>query len=175
MNFKEVLVDSSRRLIEIISSEVGNDKKLFIELLDYCYLEEKQYSNRASRVVYFCCIDYPHLFFENADRIINQFYSLKDKSVTRNLLGIVFQYINEIKDEEQEGKIADLCFTWLTNPKEPIALRYYAMKILFQLTKRYPEIIHEFIAILENVLIDGSTGLKNHANKLLKILHKKII
>jgi len=168
MNFQEILVDSSRKLIEIVANEVGNDECRFREILNLSFAE--QISNRASRVAYFSCLQNPVFFQKYSSEIINHFYTIKDKSVIRNLLGIVYEYIENISDEEQQGKIVDLCFNWL-NPKEPIALRYYSMKIIFCLTKKYPELIPEFAAILENTLIDGSTGLKNQSNKLLRKLH----
>jgi hypothetical protein len=174
MDFKNVLVDSSAQLIKIVANQIDCDEILFNDLLIFCFEEHKQYSNRASRVVEKISLNHPTLFIKNIDKIIDKIPHLKDKSVERNFLQAIYNNITIIKNENHFGKIANICFPNINNYKLPIALRYYSIKIVFEITKIYPELIPELIEMLELVSFEKSVGIKNYSKKLLEILYKKV-
>lgn len=174
MNFKEVLVDSSAQLIQLVANEIDDNEKLFNELLIFCFEEKKQYSNRASRVVEKISLNNTNLFLKNVDKIFEKLPHLNDKSVVRNFLQAIFNNIQFIDDENQLGRIVNFCFSNINNAYLPIALRYYSIKIINKLTQKYPELIPEFTEVLQLLLNDESVGIKGYSRKLLKYhLRKK--
>ncbi len=72
--------------------------------------------------------------------------------------------------EEEFGILADLAFTWAEDPKQAIAVKAFSIDILINVIKTYPEAINEVIAIIESILPDASSGLKNKCKKTLKKL-----
>lgn len=173
MKFKEVLVDSSAQLIQLVANEIDDNEKLFNELLIFCFEEKKQLSNRASRVVEKISLTQPQLLLKNIDQIIEKLPYLKDNSVVRNFLQAIFNNIKFIEDENQLGKIVNFCFLNINNAYLPIALRYYSIKIINDLTLKYPELIPEFTEILQLLLNDESVGIKGYSRKLLKYYVRK--
>jgi len=173
MIFKEVLVDSSAQLIQLVANEIDDNEILFNELLLFCFEEKKQFSNRASRVVEKISLTQPKLFLKNIDKIVEKLPHLKDKSVVRNFLQAIFNNIQFIEDENQLGRILNVCFLNINNAYLPIALRYYSIKIIDKLTIKFPEIIPEFKETLQLLLNDESVGLKGYSIKLLKYYSQK--
>jgi hypothetical protein len=69
------------------------------------------------------------------------------------------------------GEILDLCFEWMSDNHEAIATRAYCMETLLILSREFPEIRGEMIAVIENNIDFFSAGLKNKGMKVLKQLH----
>ena len=58
-------------------------------------------------------------------------------------------------------------------PSEAVAPRVYSMSIIHKLVLRYPELAHELAESIEMVLENGSAGMKNRGQKILKDLQKR--
>lgn len=88
-------------------------------------------------------------------------------AIKRNTLN-VFEPLDfpEILD----GDLADLCFGYLADPKEPIAIRCAAMTVLQRICRRVPELSEELRLVLEEHLEHGSAGFKSRAKRLLASL-----
>lgn len=68
---------------------------------------------------------------------------------------------------ELDGDLADLCFGYLADPKEPIAIRCVAMTVLEKICRRVPELKSELRLLLEEQMEHGSAGLKSRAKRIL--------
>jgi len=73
---------------------------------------------------------------------------------------------------ELDGELADLCFSYLADPKEPIAIRCASMTVLEKICRRVPELKSELQMLLEEHEAHGSAGFRNRAQKLLFRLGK---
>lgn len=69
--------------------------------------------------------------------------------------------------ENLDDDLADLCFGFLADPKEAIAIRCASMTILTKICQRVPELKSELRLILEEHLEHGSAGFKSRAKKVL--------
>ena len=93
----------------------------------------------------------------------------KHDAINRNILR-AFQFV-EIP-EEYEGNVLDISFILLNSSSEPIAVKAFSMTVIYNLTKKYPDIIPELKASIEALMPNGSAGIKSRGNKILKaILH----
>src|SRR5919112_903210 len=54
--------------------------------------------------------------------------------------------------EKFRGEIMDICFGYLTSPKEALAIKVFSMTVLGNLSKIYPEIIPELKVLIEEQL-----------------------
>jgi hypothetical protein len=66
------------------------------------------------------------------------------------------------------GKMLDVCFRFLSDKTEPVAVHVFAMTVLSRITQRFPELRKELRIILEDQLPYGSAGYRSRAMKVLK-------
>lgn len=69
--------------------------------------------------------------------------------------------------ESMDGDLADLCFGYLANPREAIAIRCNSMTILEKICRRIPELKEELRLILEDQIEHGTPGFKSRAKRTL--------
>ena len=67
-----------------------------------------------------------------------------------------------------------LCFNYLSDPAEALAVKVIAMSVLAKLAPFYPDIITELQLIIEDQFPQQSAGFKSRAKKVMKILNKVI-
>ena len=70
------------------------------------------------------------------------------------------------------GILADYCFAKLNSGFSAIAIKAYAMEILFNLTVIYPELANELIPAIQILTEDGSAGVMARGRMILKKLNK---
>jgi hypothetical protein len=68
------------------------------------------------------------------------------------------------------GKAADLCFRYLADPKEPVAVRVFAMSILGNICKKEADLIEELTLLIHAVIPTGSAALAARGRMVLKKL-----
>lgn len=92
-------------------------------------------------------------------------------AVKRNVVRIL-QFLEV--PEELHGDVMNVCFDMLADPKETIAVRTFSMTVLTNLSKYYPDIKHELIAIIQDQLEQGaSAGFTNRGLKTIAALTKQ--
>lgn len=76
--------------------------------------------------------------------------------------------------EEPSGDLLDFCFQVSASSAYPVSVRMNAMAMVYKFAEIYPEIIPEFVVVLEDVVEEPpSVGTKGWAQRLLKSLRKK--
>ena len=61
-------------------------------------------------------------------------------------------------------------FKLLNSYTEPFAVKAFSMTIIYNLTKKYPDIVPELKASITALLPNGSMGIKSRGNKILKAI-----
>jgi hypothetical protein len=171
MNIREeLLVEHSKKQTLKIAKQIGTDKILFAELMQLFFAYEKIITQRAAMVVNACFTFYPELVAEHLEALI---LNLRNKNlhaaVKRNTVRIL-QFIQI--PEKLQGEAFENCMKLLRDPEEPIAVKVFAMTVLFNLCKLYPELKNELRLVIEAQLPYGSTGFKNRGEKIVKSLKK---
>jgi hypothetical protein len=167
MDIRGALFDSSRSVVEMTAEAIGNNKKHFSEIIEITLEDKYPVSMRAARVVQFSCKLHPYLIAPYLNEIIDKLTVFKVDGVKRSFLKLMSEDI-DLKEFEQSGKLACICFDMLMNPKEAIAIRNYCLDILFKIAEFEPDIKQEIAPILEIMIHEDSTGLKNKAGRLLE-------
>jgi hypothetical protein len=143
-------------------------------MLDASLAQEYPMAMRASRVVYLCAEAEPDLVKPYIDEIVEKMSSLHDQSVIRNFLH-VFDYYVDVLSEEQLGILLRICFDFIDDSSQTIAIRTYSLKLLYLISHRVPDIKPELISIIHLHLPESDPGFYSQATKILRKLNKEII
>jgi hypothetical protein len=165
------LVDSSRLLADILVSDIGNDLLKFDEMLRIAFRDEYPVSMRAARVISLVAERNRELIDPYIPIITDMIIKCRVDGVKRSFLKILAETPAQF-DEKTIGKITDMAFKWIDDPKQAIAVRYYCIDILLKISSDYPEIGMELSEILKNMIVDTSSGLKSKSRKVLKYLDR---
>jgi hypothetical protein len=172
LNFPSILTDSSRSLIDYTASIVGDDTRLFKELMDLAYQQKPPLCMRAARVADLCCERNPNLIRPYLTDLVKNLPGLKDTSVKRTFMHILIRH-SWVEDEEAMGKLVDTLFRWLMDDAQAIAIKAYSMVILENITKVLPDLKMELILVLEEVIpFWDSSALQRAGLKQLNRLQK---
>ncbi len=63
----------------------------------------------------------------------------------------------------------DICFNYIASPAEAIATKAFAITVLGNLAKIYPEILPELKLIIEDQMPHATPAIKARAKKILKL------
>lgn len=174
-DFREILCDSSRQVIDIGVSYLESHQEIFDELLELVFSDKDIFSNRASRVVEIHSEKNSSLIKPYLEEIINRLPSFTNEGVRRNLLKIFTREYKEIlSNEDLTGKLVDSCFNFLNSKKEPPSVRCYSIHILYGISKSIPEIKNELYLSIEDMIEESSSGLKNVGKKHMSKLAKEM-
>lgn len=99
--------------------------------------------------------------------------NLKKKGLHDAVKRNTVRFLQEIEiPEPLMGTLADICFKYLANPKEAVAIKVFSMSVLLNLTKRFPDMKNELQLLIEEQIEEGTAGFKSRGVKVLKALDK---
>ena len=166
---------SKENSIKIIDY-IGDDPQKFRELMDCFFMQTKDYRvpQRAAHVVSLTFDKRPELVIPYLPKLIQELTRKELRnSLKRNILRILQFYELEEKDR---GIVYERSFELMTNPQEEIAVRAFAMTVLYNISQFYPELKPELRAAILYVLEEpeSSPGVRSRGNNLLKKLNREI-
>lgn len=171
MNYrKELEQGQSKTLTTAIVKEVANSQHKMDELMQCFVNGPLRITQRAAWPMSDIAKKHPHLlanYYPLLIGLLNQ--NEKHDAINRNILR-AFQFVNI--PEAHEGNVLDVSFRLLNSPTEPVAVKAFSMTVIYNLTKKYPDIIPELKASIEALLPDGSAGIKSRGNKILKAIQE---
>lgn len=163
-----ILYEHSKPQMEKIMRYVGKDPKRFAELVNVFLTGPYRVTQRASWPLSSCVEHNPSLIKPHMKRILNYLSRESEHvAVRRNILRLL--QFTAIPKSLQASTI-NQCLYFLSNPKEPIAVRVFAMTVLGNLAKENPDLKNEIIMVIEDQLPYGSAGFLSRGKKVLKEL-----
>lgn len=170
-DYESKLVDSSRFIADLVVAEIGSDTNKFAEVMELALRDKYPLSMRAARVIALTTEKNIELIVPHLQDMIDGLDTLRVEGVKRSFLKILAEMPVEL-NEDMIGLLTDRAFNWLVDPKEAIAIRYYAIDILLKVVKQYPEIKIEFAEALNSILSNDSVALKTKCRKVINYLNK---
>lgn len=162
----QILKEHTKENCKEIVDWVGNDQKRFNELFYLFLNDEYRVTQRAAWPMSYCVIAHPDLMKNNFEKLIGNLNKANlHNAIKRNTVRLL-QSI-EIP-EKYEGAAMDICFKYVESPKEAVAIKAFALTILGNLSRKYPEIIPEIKMLIEDQLHHQTAGFKGRAKKLLQ-------
>jgi hypothetical protein len=166
MNFREKLaLGHSKLFTNETAKEIVSHPKKMDDLIEIFVEGPVQFTQRAAWVI--------SVVAERRPRLLEKYYPLfigllnkpgKHDAVNRNIMR-AFQFVDI--PEKHQGEILDVAFKLLNSSKEPIAVKAFSMTVIYNLSKKYPEIQQELRSSIEALLPDGSAGIKSRGKKIL--------
>ncbi|MCF8364252.1 MAG: hypothetical protein K9H16_00630 [Bacteroidales bacterium] len=139
------------------------------ELWSYAISEDEPVNWRSAWVLKGIWELNPDLISPLVGNMILALPGITKDGVKREFLRIIQEYpIPE--DEIKLGILLDCCFSWLANTAESVAVKIHSMTILFEISKKIPEIKNEFIHTIEVSMQEGSAGIVNRGSKTIRAL-----
>ena len=167
MNLKaQILEEHSKENCRKIVIWVGNDQKRFNKLFHLFLNGEYRVTQRAAWPMSYCVIAHPGLMKNNFKKLIDNLNkpNLHD-AIKRNTVRLL-QSVEIPK--KYEGAVMDICFKYVASPGEAVAVKAFALTILGNLSKKYPEIIPEIKLLIEDQLPHQTAAFSVKAKKLLQ-------
>ena len=150
---------------------VGEDYENYKELIGLIIENVSPITEKAAWAMNHCFDNgggfFGDYFLEMAQVLADREYS---DSVKRNIVRI-FQFIDI--PEQFQASIIDSCFALVTNKKTAIAVKAFSLGVLEKMSKIYPELKNELVAVIEDLLPKASSGLKNRGQHILRRIKNK--
>lgn len=166
----EIAKEHSKRTTLKVADYVGVNINKFKVLVEVFLGGPYRISQRSSWPLTICVERHPHLIKPYLSKLL-EFLNKPNihDGVKRNLLRLL-QFIDIPK--RHHSTLINLCFDYLQDKNEPVAIKVFAMSTLATLTSDYPDLQRELRIILEDQLPYGSPGFRSRAMKVLKGLGK---
>ena len=167
MNIRtEILAEHSKAQALRIAAYVGDSEERFAILMHLFLHDEYRVSQRAAWVVSSCSTAYPGLIAPYLKDMLDRLSEPIHDSVKRNTIRI-FAHLPSIPDELM-GQLADACFRFLCDPKEPPAIKVFSIKVLVRICKLHPELKLELREIIEEQLPYSTAAFRAAAREALR-------
>lgn len=86
-------------------------------------------------------------------------------AVKRNTMRLL-QFIDIPK--RYQGQVAGICFGYLQDAKEPVAIKAFSMTVLASIARQNPDLRQELAIVIEDQLPYGSPAFVSRGRKVLK-------
>lgn len=141
------------------------------ELVSFVLDKNQLVSNRAMWVVNHCADLEPGRIKPFHVKLIHH---LKQNNIHSGVVrGILRLFQEHPVPKKQESFMLNQCFAYTQNPSEAIAVRVFAMSVIYNISKPYPDLLNELSAVLTQLInYDESAGIKSRAKSILKEITK---
>ena len=166
--YKALLQPQSKALANKIVRYIGEDANRFSELVTVYLKGPYRITQRAAWPLGYCVENHPKLIVPHLKRILDYLKTpgIHD-AVKRNTIRLL-QFIDIPK--KYHGRISSICFDYLQDPKEAVAIRVFSMAVLARVVQHHPDMKHELRLIINDHLPYASAAYRSRARKVLKQL-----
>jgi hypothetical protein len=165
---KLILKEHSKASTDKIVDYIGDNPARFKELVTIFLRGPYRITQRAAWPLSYCVRNHPDLIKPHLKRVLDH---LKKPGIHDSVKRNTVRLLQDIKiSKSLQGKVVDICFQYLSNPKEAIAVRVFSMTVLANIAQENPELKNEIIPIIEDQLPFGSAGFRSRGMKVLKKL-----
>jgi hypothetical protein len=172
MDFRDSLQKERSKAQTIkMADYVGLNRARFKKLVDVYLAGPYRITQRAAWPLSLCVERHPGLILPHLSQILMHVIKpgIHD-AVKRNTVRML-QFIDI--PSRYRGKVANLCFGYLQNRKEAIAIRVFSMTVLSKLSMIEPDLRRELELLIEDELPYASPAFRARARATLKIFRKE--
>jgi hypothetical protein len=165
---RELLKEHSKSQRDKILHYVGDSPARFKALVEVYLQGPYRVTQRAAWPLSYVAEKHPTLIKPHLKKILD--YLKKPDvhdAVKRNTVRLL-QFVDIPK--KLYGQVADVCFGYLQDPKEPVAIRVFSMTVLSHIAADETELKKEVTIIIEDQLPYASAAFRSRAKKVLKEL-----
>jgi hypothetical protein len=167
MNIRnELLKGHSKAITAKIVDFIGNNPDRFATLVSIFLQGPYRITQRAAWPLTYCAEQDPALIKPHLKKILDHLGKpgIHD-AVKRNTIRLL-QFIEIPK--RYHGQVANICFQFLQNKKEAVAIRVFSMTVLGCIATHNPGLKNELFMLIEDQLPYASPAFRARAKKILK-------
>lgn len=164
----EIIKEHSKAQKDKIVKWIGADQKRFDELFRLFINDEYRVIQRAAWPLSYCVQKHPELIRKHFAKLVKNLHrpGLHD-AVKRNTIRI----LQDIAiPATLHGEVMNICFDYITDPKEKAAVKAFSLTVLQNLSRQYPDIRNEIKTIIEERWDQESAAFRSRAKKIVKEL-----
>lgn len=166
----EILKEHSKRQSVNIARWIGGDTERFAQLMKLFLRGDHRMAVRTAWIISHCADEHPEIILPWIAKLVKCASDLKAPGAVQRNVVRVLQYIDIPR--VHQGRVADLCFSFLQDPKIPIAVKAFSITVLAHIAEQEPDLKHELSLVIEQMLPYSSAGIQSRARKVLKQLSK---
>ncbi len=141
-------------------------KSRFADLMKLFFKREYRLTQHAAWPMSYCIRQFPVLAKPYYKKFIDQLSDTNAHPAARRNIVRLLQFVEIPK--RLHGKLMDICFQFINNPEEAIAVKAFSLTILSNLAEIYPEIIPEIKTVIESRLEFETPAFRSRARKFLR-------
>ncbi len=164
----QILKEHSKANCDIIVKWVGDSQQRFDELFDLFLNDEYRVVQRAGWPLSYAVSAHPKFIQKHFARLLKNLQKPGLHNAVRRNTTRLLQDVDI--PQRFQGQVMDLCFEYINSPTEFVAVKAFALTVLENLSKQYPEIKPELKTIIEDRWDYETAAFRSRAKKILKKL-----
>lgn len=171
MNLREALLEEhSKQQTNKIVLYIGADQKKFDELMQVFFNSPYRLVQHAAWPISYIVIAHPNLITKHLPAIVAL---LRQPNIHNAVKRNIVRFLQEIDiPEELHGQVMDVCFAFVADPREAVAVKAFSLTVLDKLREIYPDITGELKTLIETRLPNETAAFKSRAGKILARMEK---
>ena len=167
MNLEQALLqEHSKAQCNLIVDYIGNNPNRFATLMKLFFGDEYRLTQRAAWPMSYCVRNHPQLIKPYFKKLIEKLGKPSEHdAVARNTLRLLQEVEIPVK---YHGRLMTICFEFIQSNETAVAIKAFALTILQNLSKQYPEIRTEIKTIIEERWPYETAAFRSRAKNFLK-------
>jgi hypothetical protein len=170
--YRSALYDSHRHTAEMMVVAVGGDPENFHVLYELAFSEKYPMNMRCANVCRHCCEHIPELIFPYLDELPEKIQQNTTDGVKRSFLKIYASNLHE-KYFRNLDKLTGLCFQYISDVKQALAVRAYCMDIAYKICRLEPDLMNELLSMAYFELESPYAAMQSKALSIIKRFKKE--
>jgi hypothetical protein len=163
-----ILEEHSKAQVDKIVKWIGKDQKRFDELFELFMKSDPVVMQRSGWPLSYAAENFPILMEKHLSRMVK---NLRDPNLQEPVKRSSVRILQSTAIPQRlHGEVMDLCFRYISDPKEKPATKAFALTVLENMTKKYPEISNELKTVIEERWDQETPAFHSRARKILKSL-----
>jgi hypothetical protein len=163
---KLLRAEHSKKQTDRIVAYVGDDKERFAALIELFFRGEYRITQRAAWPLSYCVRRHPELIAPYYRRLLD---NLGRKDIHVAVIRNTVRLLQDVSiPKRYHGRVMSICFDFVADVETPIAVKAFALTILSNLSRDYPEIRGELKLIIEEQWERATPAFRSRARKILK-------
>ena len=163
---EQILKEHSKANCNAIVQWIGNSQQRFDQLFDLFLKDEYRVVQRAAWPLSYAVMAHPEFIKKHFSKLLK---NLDKPGIHNSVKRNTVRLLQDIQIPEKfQGQVMDICFGYISSPTEFVAVKAFALTVLENLSKKYPEIRSELKTIIEDRWDYESAAFRARGKKILK-------
>jgi hypothetical protein len=171
MNIRQALLDEhSKEQTVRIAGYIGDNPERFAVLMSLFTGDNTRLIQRSAWTLSYVIRKHPSLLHPYLAQTIDLLgIPGLPTAVPRNILRVLQDFD---VPEALQGRLMDVCFRYIGEPETPIAVKAFALTVLHNLSRQYPEILPELKTVIEERWDSETPAFRSRAKRILAPVKK---